>query len=472
MSPSPTLSRSRPSPSTAEGLNAELPQLVLDSRRALTHIRTLLTQRMVNIQGLNVFGWGQWLNEPYRIEDQWGRYGSSAGVQILGMTHGRFGDGRWAEACTALGIAVDELFPARVPATTSRQTQSHEPTRNDPDPWKHRDFAQPMKVAFCVDALAPDIAKAVQGELPGLVTHLIKQRLTHEACWSTRRATDRHSAHHDRVLVSALALFALRRFPDVHRQERVAAAYRWLADHANDDLGVDVRALCGLALHGACGQVRQEQAVKRAVRDCDRRLLGWADANQQPILERPWFNPYVDEDNIDYVFLSPEIVIALYFARREMDGSAEAYVHKVVRALADNINGPDGDQSARGLRVQSALEGTVDQLWATRLLIAFLEIAEPRLDADEERRTLPDQPRGGIWRRAFAEWRVRVVAVAATCAVFAAAISAAASKSSPIVIGVSALVTFFVAKVLNPIFDPVFADLVRQWTSRRGGRRH
>ena len=132
----------------------------------MNHIRQLVSARRVDIRDLGKFGWGQWLNEPYRIDDQWGRYGSSAGIQILAMIHNQIGDGSWEAACIEHAIAVDELFPAEVPPIPEHGPESHEPGSDDPDPWKHRDFAQPMKVAFCVDALSPHLRHEVQGGLP------------------------------------------------------------------------------------------------------------------------------------------------------------------------------------------------------------------------------------------------------------------------------------------------------------------
>ncbi|MDQ3629889.1 MAG: hypothetical protein M3417_01165 [Actinomycetota bacterium] len=74
------------------------------------------------------------------------------------------------------------------------------------------------------------------------------------------------------------------------------------------------------------------------------------------------------------MFLSPEIVVSLFLLqRRTGDALVASFAVKVVKAVTDSITGGDG--GARGLggfQVQNGQEGTVDQLWAARLLHAFL----------------------------------------------------------------------------------------------------
>ena len=217
---------------------------------------------------------------------------------------------------------------------------------------------------------------------------------------------------------------------------------------------MDIQALCGLALCGATGAVADHPDVKRALKSCDQRLRHWAESNPSPILARPWFNPYVDGTNIDYMFLSPEIVVALYFLKRGVEARNEAYVHTVVRHLTENINGPEGDQTPRGYRVQSSLEGTVDQLWATRLLDAFVTYAHERL-SDAERGVVPVVPGGAVLQRAVRDWRRRAVGVAAGGGMLTVAIVGAALGSSPVITGVAGVAGFALSKLLDAALDPI-----------------
>lgn len=439
----------------------ELSELVLRSRRAARHIRELVRDRTVDIHHRGVYGWGQWLNEPYRIGDQWGRYGSSAGVQVLAMTHQEFGAGTWPEACRALRLAVDELFPDRVPPPPPAAPQMHEPTEDDPDPWKHHDFQQPLKVAFCVDALAPDVDEVVQGPAPALVEHLVSQRQKAEACWATRPPYDPHRPIHDLVVVTAFALLALRRFPEVQRRDEIREAYRWLANHADDELGVNVRALCGLALRGAVGIAGEDARVKAAIRSCDTSLRGWIDTNRQPILERPWFSPYVDGKNIDYVFLTPEIVVALFFLGGALDDTTEAYVRTVITHLTDNVNGPQVGQDPRGYRVQHALEGTVDQLWATRLLMAFVRWGDEQLGRARPDH-LPTAVGGSFLRRTATTWNRRAVVVVALGVIVANGFVQGFVDSSGLIVGITTAVSAVASKFLGTALDPVIDRMLKK----------
>jgi hypothetical protein len=437
--------------------------LVLRCRRALGHIRNLLKARTVDVLETGQQGWGQWLDEPHRIPGQWGRFGSSAGIQVLGTTHRLLGTGTWEEALAHLNFPVSQLFPDPVPQAPARRVHPHEPHLGDPDPWKHRDFAEPMKVAFCVDALAPDSSGSMPAPHHPLVAHLVGMRLPDEACWTTRPRTDPNHRHFDRVLVTAFCLFSLRRFPDCHRGTQIIDAYRWLADELPNQPGADVRALCGLALRAASQEIRAETRVRNALWACDQSLLEWISDNPDPIVERPWSNAYVDgTSSIDYVFLSPETIIALYFVGRGLAGPAEDYVRAVVGALVANINGPDTDNALRGLRVQDTREGTVDQLWATRLLVAFIDHSDT---ASERAETVARQHVvARTAHRVATDWRPPLLGGTAVVGVVAAGVAAAVFAATLPVTILAGLVAWFCSKVLDAVLDP----LVKRLLGRRG----
>jgi hypothetical protein len=450
--------RARP-PSTEEDPAGHVERLALDCRLALGHIRKLLKARSVDVLDSGKYGWGQWLDEPHRIPGQWGRFGSSAGIQVLGTTHRLLGTGTWEAAFAHLNFPMAELFPNPIPPVPARRMHPHETHPGDPDPWKYRDFAEPMKVAFCVDALSPESPGPIPRPHHPLVGHLIGMRLPDEACWTTRPHSDPNHRHYDRVLVTAFCLYALRRFPDCHRDPRVSDAYRWLADELADQPGADVRALCGLALCAASPEIRAETRVRDALRACDRLLLDWTGDNPNPIIERPWSNAYVDgTSTIDYVFLSPETIIALYFVHRGVPGPAEGYIHAVVAALIANINGPGNDNTLRGLRVQDTREGTVDQLWATRLLVAFYD------RADRSREQAEVVSRGNALtrtaHRVATDWRLRVLGGTAVVGVVAAGVAAAVFAATLPVTIAAGLLAWFCSKILDAVLDPLVKRLL------------
>lgn len=456
-------------PAERESAVAALAELEIACRRALTHVQGLLIDRRVQIRDTDTFGWGQWLDEAHRIKGQWGRYGTSAGVQALALTYEALDGPRWHEVSGELALATDRLFPPEIPEIPDVDLRRHEPHADDPDPWKDRDFVQPMKVAFCVDALSPDCVKTVPGEVPVLVRHLIALRLDHQACWTTRKREDPVQHRTDRLPLTALVLYALRRFPQVHSEPRVTQAYEWLAGEMGDTPGVDVHALCGLALLGLNGALRDRRTVSRALHDCDATLVEWIREHNTPIVERPWFNAYVDDaDNVDYMFLSPEIVVSLYFLERGLTPETQPYVYNVVTALTRNINGLPGENTPRGLRVQASQEGTVDQLWAVRLFAAFKAHADEQLadlPSGAPQRVLPPAPAGGTWRyRARRDWGSRALVVASGSAVAGGVVAAAFAAPAAVVIGVGLL-----AWPAGKVLDAVFGEPIKGWVGRRRG---
>jgi hypothetical protein len=455
-----------------EPTRERLADFELNCRSALTQIRELVIAQKVTVRETDTIGWGQWLDEPHHMDDQWGRFGSSAGVQVLAMTQRLLGgDTPWTESANCRALSP-QLFPdvvPEIPAPSSVPGDHRESSPEDHDPWKHRDFAQPLKVAFCVDALSADCQTEVQGAPPALVRHLIELRLDEPACWTTRSLDDPKHQFEDQFLVTAFALHALRRFPAVHQEPRVAQAYRWLAQQSrrrDKNWGVDVLALCGLALCGATGHIRRESTIESTLKFFDGHMSDWAGANPTPIIERPWINAYVEGRHADYVFLSPETVVALYFLARQLPSPEKVYVSIVAQAIVDNIVSGNGG-GRRGLRVQAGLEGTVDQLWATRLLLAIVE----RIDA-QELIPLPETPAvlpvprepaaPPVLRRAGTEWRRPVqLGVAGVVAIGAGTVATA--LSAPLLVAVAATIGAAVGgKVLGAAVDPAIDKLMHK----------
>jgi len=443
----------------------DLARLELDTRQALVSIHALVAGRTVEIPETGRFAWGQWLDESRRLDGQWGRFGSSAGVQILALTHDVTAQsGTWQELARDERVAFERLFPNVLPEQNLEVPDNERQQSADraEDPWKQKDFQQPMKLAFCVDALSPECREDVPGELPSLVRRLIALRLGPRPYWTTRSPRELAPPLHETLLVTAFCLLSLRRFRAAHSQERVLTAYRWLATNSTaPEVGPDLLALCGLALLGATGPSATDPAIATARRECDRRLAEWVAENRQPIIERPWFNPYVRGARVDYMFLSPEIVVCLYFLKRGMRELVSDYVQMVVRAIVTNVN--SGATDYHGLRVQAGQEGTVDQLWAVRLLLAWRDWWE------EERRartlavaTKTVEREVRALRRAATTWQARGVAVAALAALAGAGVASAMSRNVWL-LALTPVVGFVSGKVL----DAFVGDRLLAWFRRR-----
>jgi hypothetical protein len=345
---------------------------------AVRALARLVQDRRVDIAQTGTYGWGQYLDEPHHSDTQWGRFGSSAALQVLAIEHRR---GRPQVDFNPLQMhgVSPELFPDSLPALAADATRTppSEPGHST-DPWKERDFAKPMKVAFCVDAVCPHIEDEVPGPAPALVERLIALALPDGYGWGTRPPDDRHHQIYDRQLVTAFALYALRRFPQQHEHGRIDGVWSWLAQEVldyRDSVGEDVLGLCGLALGHAAPRPARLPVVADALRCCKEHLTNWARARASPIIDRPWFNGYSEGATTNYMFLSPEVLTAIFFLGRDSPESTRSYVVEVVRGVVDNILGGEGTprhEGPRGFRIQRSMEGTVDQMWAARLLWAFM----------------------------------------------------------------------------------------------------
>jgi len=343
--------------------------------------------------------WGQFLDADHHSGTHWGRFGTSAAVQVLAM------DLHWSPH-DAEQRSVRDLHPVnRIAEFVLPETRpplhpaesgalNGESPETEPGPGttgnieasgasaihtdlKPDDFRDPMKVAFVVDAAVPDACDdPVQGR-PDVVELLLELAVDQDG-WSTRPKHDLDHLEKDRLLITAYALYVLRRFPAAQTDARIAGAWTWLALEVIDGaktMGEDLLALSCLALCHAIPQVRNE-TVDDAFAKGSSELVDWARKSRDPVVTRFYFNGYSRGADNDYIFLSPELVCALLFlTMTQPRRAALRFALDVVRAVADNIVPRDLPEelrgNAHGFTIQRGMEGTVDQMWALRLLRTF-----------------------------------------------------------------------------------------------------
>jgi hypothetical protein len=304
--------------------------------------------------------WGQFLDRRHHSQEQWGRFGTSAAVQVFAMAH------RWDEP--------DRSVYATAPLNVLADVLPEDPPSDGDATPKREDFDDPVKLAFVIDGLRLDVLdQKVQGRPPGVVEKLLAMALPTREGWSSLGSDDRQ--RHDRLLVTAYALRTLRRFPVAQADERVADAWEWLAvqlQRRAKVLGEDLLALGCLALR-ACPDSRQSRTVHEALESGSGELLRRVANTTRPAIDRPYFNPYSRGEVNDYLFLSPELLTALFFL--EDDGrpaDSRAFVLAVADRIVKQIRNENRDPAdPQGFRVQRGMLGTVDQMWAIRVLYAF-----------------------------------------------------------------------------------------------------
>ncbi|MBS1862158.1 MAG: hypothetical protein JSS68_10665 [Actinobacteria bacterium] len=305
--------------------------------------------------------WGQFLDSGHHSEEQWGHFGTSAALQVFAIAHHWDGEERSVYQSSPVR-GVTEALPESPPA-------------DDASTPKQEDFQDPLKLAFMIDACRLDeVEERVQGTQPELVDHLLSLSLSGNEGWSTR-GTVGDPSRQDRLLVTAFGLRSLRRFPVAQQNNAVEGAWDWLATQLRRRarlLGGDVLALGCLALESA-PQTRRTANVSEAAAAVRAELVSRHGGESCPAIDRPYFNPYSRGEVNDYVFLSPEMLTALLFLEAdERPREIRGFALEVVGRIVDQIETENRHSSnPEGFRVQRGMLGTVDQMWAIRVLFAF-----------------------------------------------------------------------------------------------------
>lgn len=304
-------------------------------------------------------GWGQYLDEDHKSTRQWGRYGTSAAVRALACAQRATDPDDPVANRASLQRLHPELLPDGVPAEN--------PT------LKTHDYSRVVKVSYIVEGVRPQETRILEGSEPEIVQHLVDLRHPGQKGWSSR---DDGDSYRDRRLSTAVALHALRRFPGAQKNEHVREAYEWLAKEVRaEGVQIDLSALVGIGLVEASKPIQDLPEVKEVLTVLDKRLADWAGRQKRLAIDRPYFNGFVEHDpttnrdSTDYVFLSPEILAARYFLKRDLP-QTRRFVLCVVAALVNNIKRNTANEMG-GYKIQETMIRTVDQAWAMDLLETF-----------------------------------------------------------------------------------------------------
>jgi hypothetical protein len=320
------------------------------------------------------YAWGQFLDPEHHSPHQWGRFGTTAAIQVLAtILH-------WEGPSTSQ-LRVREIYP--VSLVRDEIVPVGSPAPDLPEELKPADFADPMKVAFLVDAAEPDRCEEWVHDQPQFVDLLLELRVDTSG-WSTRPVGDDERQEKDRLLITAYALYVLRRFPTAQTSPNIAPAWTWLAQEVTDrssGMGEDLLALACLALHHAPQGVKTD-AVQDALLTGLNELYDWTQRSPM-LVTRAYFNSYSRGTDSDYIFLNPEILCALLFlAIPKAPRRARVFALDVVASVVENVlpgeDLTDHHWAAHGFTIQRGMEGTVDQMWTIRLLRAFCRAFDER----------------------------------------------------------------------------------------------
>lgn len=332
--------------------------LVGDTLTTLTKLGRAFDTKEVPLENGGV-AWGQYLDENHFSRKQWGFYGTSAALQTLAVRARSRGTlpSEDSEIRRAVELPLDQATSD--PVFESKRRAGKE------------DFRNVIKLAFIADALALDDEESVPAAAtPPLVKDLMDLAVSGER-WSTRLPDDDDRFTKDQDFPTAFIVSVLRRYDKFRRSPLWERSRLWLANRVLQDGAFreqkTLLALTGLALLPHPGLPAEDPSpVTSALDMCERELIRWIHT-QTIVLNRPVFNGFSIGERNDYVFLHPELLVALFLLRRNSPPRGRRFVLDVVNALERNV----APRERAGFMGQDGMITSVDQLWAARLIQEF-----------------------------------------------------------------------------------------------------
>jgi hypothetical protein len=223
-------------------------RLVGDTLTTLTQLGGVFEQRQVTVRAGSTTGvaWGQYLDDNHFSDEQWGFYGTSAGLQTLAMRARRIGRRPSADPDVARVLSLPRDRSAADPIFDDKRDR--------------KDFDSVIKLAFIADALELDEEESVpEASTPLLVSELIGLAVDDE-CWTTRLSSDAEGKKKDRDFPTAFLVSVLRRYENFRDRTLCDRSRRWLATRVRNDGGFREQTTL-LALTGLAGLLPRRVAL-------------------------------------------------------------------------------------------------------------------------------------------------------------------------------------------------------------------
>lgn len=327
-----------------------------DAGASLNSISSRLQARTIGVGG-SIVAWGQYLDERF-TGAQWGLLGTSAASQALALTD---------DGATPYQIREDGVTRA-TDVGLARAVLPRDRSAIDPALMKRqlegREFFNIIRLASVAEALDLDRPVVGRDDWPPVVEDIVNSRGAHP-WWSSESAAERPpTSQAPSVFVTAFVTYALRRYEDAGQllNNRV-----WLSSQLSDaqlERRLDLTALIGLALIGAGRQT--DTRVLDGIDTCRERIVRRRGGEKNPTVDRPVFVGYTVENRTDYAFLNPEHLSALFLLSAGNPAGGRRFVLRTVQATTSRV------RSGGGFETELGGEATVEQLWTTRLLDAYL----------------------------------------------------------------------------------------------------
>jgi hypothetical protein len=337
-----------------------LDQLAGETLTTLTKLTGRFTGHYYRFKSGGEIAWGQYLDDAHYSKEQWGFYGTSSAIQTFAIRARQLGRRPSEDSDIRRAVAL----PRDHTTTDPRFKSKRRPPQKD-------DFENIIKLAFIADALDVDNEHNVPAiSTAPLIRELMRRAIDHQR-WCTRPSSDPDYGDKDLDFPSALIVSVLRRYEAFRACTKLSKASRqWLAERVTDASfreQTTLLALTGLALLPHPDDVPEDSAkIKDALKECERHLINWVHGPGAGIvLNRPVFNGFSLGARNDYIFLHPELLIALFFIKRNSPPRGRRFVLDVVDGVVRNVDRHSGFMG------QDGYVTSVDQLWTARLIHDF-----------------------------------------------------------------------------------------------------
>jgi hypothetical protein len=309
-------------------------------------IKKLFTNASIQLDESRV-AWGQFLDDS-RDNNQYGIYGTSAGIQVL--TH----CGYPPENRVIIGAnkVLNEVFEDK-----------------DNIFCKKGDQFVLYKLAYLTEAWC---SSKVEGEADCPAIIEILNRALPGQGWGEYYVSPTDRDAHPRILATIAALISLRRHKEFRSRDECKNSLRWLCERISEDgsLRAHELALATLVLFEYKTPGIDIPNYKRVFNMCKKRLVEWANHRKKDQFGQYEVYNYStrqkDRRRNRYLFILPDCITALVFLKLGNPIKIRRWVLKVIDYYLTVILSKNSFAPSSSGRV-----ATVDHMWLCRLLYKF-----------------------------------------------------------------------------------------------------
>lgn len=315
------------------------------SMQARGRIQDLFTAHVVRLPN-NERAWGQFFNEN-TANQQYGIYGTSAGVQVLSQSGYDAEHEHVAGGCSVLTSALENPEDSRF--------------------QQKGDIGLLYKVAFIAEACPPGGRTVTTNSQP--MDELIRRRLPNTG-WGEFYFSEADKDVEPKVTPTAYALLALNRYRPFLNNDICQQSVIWLCRRIlnSSRLGISEVALATLALIEYRTIAKDVDSYQEALEFCRERLITWIQARKYIGVPESYHYASSSDGSRGnmYLFFLPDCLVAICLLKFDSPSKQRKYLLKVINFFVGQVLDRGGFAPDSRRQVS-----TVDHLWIFRLLTEF-----------------------------------------------------------------------------------------------------